>query len=170
MEMKKSLLCVAVLFALVFGISCTQERRYGILDYQENDITANCTVNGKYDVTIVSKKDFQSLSVLSPKELCGVCFEYNGNECYAVSGDIRIPFEKEKLKGIFALIGIFDLDEQCVKTVRSEGGDGTLSFENSLGTYIMTFDGNGMPERAKIESPNYTFDVTINSLNIEKRN
>lgn len=167
--MKKAFLCIAVLCALIFGISCSQGKRYGIIEYQNNDITAECTVNGKYGVTIVCKEGFCSLTVSSPAELCGVSFEYNGNECYAISGDIKIPFEKEKLGGIFALMGIFDLDEQCVKTIKSENGDGTISFESPLGTYVMTFDGSGMPKRAVIESPDYKYDVTINTLVLEKR-
>lgn len=170
MKMKKAFLCIVVLLAAVFAISCTGNRRYGILDYQENDITAECTVNGKYDVIIVSKENFRSVTVSSPKELCGVSFEYNGNECYAIADDIRIPFDKEKLGGVFALMGIFCLDEQYVNTVKSENGDGTISFESSLGTYIMTFDSNGMPKRAQIESPEYKYDVTINTLKLEKRN
>ena len=167
--MKKAFLCVIVLLVTVCAVSCAGNSSYGILDYQKNDITAECTVNEKYNVIIVSKKDFRSLTVSSPKELCGVSFEYNGNECYAISGDIKIPFEKEKLGGIFALMGIFNLDEQCVKTVKSESGNGTIAFEDPLGTYIMTFDENGMPKRAVIESPDYNFDVTVNTLNLEKR-
>ena len=167
--MKKAFFCIIVLIGTVFAMSCADDRRYGILDYQKNDITAECTVNGKYDVIIVSKENYRSVTVSSPKELYGVSFEYNGNECYAIADDIKIPFDKEKLGGVFALMGIFCLDEQCVNTVKSENGDGTLSFESSLGTYIMTFDSKGIPKRAQIESPDYKFDVTINALKLEKR-
>ena len=64
--MKKAFLCIAVLCTLIFGISCSQGKRYGILEYQKNDITAECTVNGKYDVKMQKAvSDFQKQFGLS---------------------------------------------------------------------------------------------------------
>ena len=157
-------LCVLLIFCVTL-MSCTQ-KEYGILFYQEGKITAECTINDKYKILITKDGDVSSLEILLPEELKGVRAEYNGNECYLILDEIKIPANKDNLKGIFALINIFSLEESAITSSKTKG-EGSITFENSYGTYIMSFDNKGYPKNAKITDGVYDFDVKINALKIE---
>lgn len=163
--MKKIIcLCFSVVFCLTF-ISCT-EREYGILFYQDNKITAECTVNDKYNIVITKDGANSSLQVVLPSEMQGVMFTYNGNECYAMLDEIKIPINKDDLKGIFALINIFSLDEGTITSAKIKG-EQSITFENTYGTYTMSFDDKGYPKNAKITDGVYDFNVKITALKVE---
>ena len=157
-------LCFVIIFCLALG-SCG-ENEYGILFYQDKKITAECTVNEKYSIIITKDGEMRALLVSAPEEMHGIGFIYNGNECYATLDEIKIPINKDDLKGIFALINIFSLEEGTITSAKIKG-EQSITFQNQYGTYTMSFDGMGYPQKAKITDGVYDFDVKITALKVE---
>ncbi len=147
----------------IFLCSCKQE--YNILSYQENDIVANCTVNGKYNVNIIKCSEFLCLEVLSPDNLDGIKFELKGNEAYAIKDEIKIPIRRDSLKGICALLNSFSLSESAITTVST---DNIISFDTDYGIYTVTYGENNLPQRIAINGDTYEYSIIVNSIKFTK--
>lgn len=141
--------------------SCKQE--YNILDYQNNNIEANCTVNDKYNINITKNEGALRLEVLSPKNLEGVQFEIRGNEACAIKDEIKIPIKADSLKGICALLNCFSLSEEAITTVSV---DNVISFDTDYGLYTITYGENNLPQKIAIASDNYEYSIIVNTIKL----
>lgn len=160
--MKKIVLILIAASAMLL-FSCVG-KSYGILDYQNNDITAECTVNGKYSIIIVNKEESCTLEVASPE----VTFERCGDENYICCKDMKIPTEAYKIGGINALMNIFSLSEGSIKTLGGNGESGKIAFDMGALVYTVTFSKSGLPTSVTI-SGDYNYEVSIDAIRLEKR-
>lgn len=162
----KRLFFILLFFSTLFLFGCAHSE-YGILEYQNNDITAVCTVNGEYNVSITKRKDYSALVINEPSEVSGVCFELFSDGAFVSIDNVTIPIEESKLSGICALIGIFDLDESELTSTAAKNGESLFVFSNGYGTYNVIFGQNSMPQSVQLTNGVYTFDVTIESISLE---
>ena len=164
MKFRYCALSIALVFSLVLCLSCGQE--YGILDYQNGDIFANCDVNGKWNVNIIKEGNIRSLEVISPSEMAGVLFTFD-TDCTVKYDGLEVRMPNDKVRGIFTLCSIFDLDEGWVGAVSSDTLD-TVSFNSENICYTVTYNSVSLPERVII-SGEFDFDITIKSLELKQK-
>ena len=157
---------VALVLLLVLLCSCGSE--YDILEYQKGDISAVCEVNGEYKINIIKKEEKRALEIITPSELDDVQFEYDGKSWCAISGEVKIPMEKEQLSGICALCSIFDLEESSITTVSDTlDGYSTVNFEGDDASYSVTYNKQALPSHIRITSADFEFDIEIIAIEIK---
>ncbi len=151
------------LLSLFFIISCKQE--YGILDYQDNNIEAECEINQKYKVVIIKNGGTLSLEIREPLSLCGVKFQIADGKASIIKNELKIPISKESLRGICALTNIFSLDEGTITTATENN---IISFENEYGIYRVLYGESSLPQKIEISGDGYDYAVTINTIKLTK--
>lgn len=156
----KKLLLIPFLLILLLA-SCKQE--YNILEYQENDVLANCTVNGKYNVNIIKCNDFLRLEILAPTNLKGISFKLTENDAYAIKDEIKIPLDKNSLRGICALLNCFSLTEEAITSVNQNN---VITFDTDYGLYTVAYGKNNLPEHIAIASDTYDYSIVVNSISL----
>ena len=156
----KKLFFMMFLLAFLF-CSCANEQN--ILSYQESNIIANCTINEKFNVNITKNGDYLSLEVLSPATLCGIMFEMTSKGAYAIKDEIKIPLDKDSLRGILALLNSFSLSEDAMTTVSLNN---IISFDTDYGLYTVTYGENNLPQNIKILSDAYEYNIIVNTIKL----
>ena len=158
--MKKLIFAVLI---LVFLCSCKQD--YNILSYQDNDIIASCTVNGKYDLTVSKMQDKVSIEVLKPENMKGITFEFENESSYAIKDEMKIPINNENIKGIYALSRIFSLDENGISTV---GTNNVITFNCNDAIYTVTYGENELPTHIEVSGESFEYSVDIKSIRLNE--
>ena len=155
-------------FILLFFcvILCGCQGKYGILEYQDKNILAECLVNGKYKIEIEKTGGFCKITVLEPENISGISFEI-GERAYAVYGDTKIEASKESLDGICALAEIFSQSEDCLTTAKEEGQGSVLTFQKEECTYKLTIGKNSLPKRVHILSDSFEYDIEILTIELQ---
>lgn len=154
----KRLFLIPLLFVVCL-ISCKQE--YNILEYQNYNIEASCTVNDKYSVNITKSNDVKRLEICSPDTLKGILFEIRDDKAFAIKDDIEIPVSTDSLKGIGALLNSFSLSEDAMTTVSLNN---IISFDTDYGLYTVTYGENNLPQNIKIAGDTYEYNITVNTI------
>lgn len=160
----KKLAVFSALVLLVFLSSCAKDFDY--LEYQRGSVRALCTINEKYEVVITKSEACSRLEILVPKELCGTYFELYESSAYAVSGEIKIPIDKNVFSGIYALLGAFSLDGAAQGSVSDEDGKSIVCFDTEHGTYVITYGKNLMPSHIEIHSDKFDYDIDVKEIEI----
>ncbi|MBQ2809835.1 MAG: hypothetical protein IJF11_02970 [Clostridia bacterium] len=161
--MKRLFPLIAILMLLC---ACTPS--YDILSYQDSYIRAECQINDEFLVTITKDGGIRELVVTKPEELCGIAFRGEGEAWVMELNEVEIPTSASSLDGICALCSIFDLSESAITTAKDESGDGIVSFDMERGLYVVTYNKMALPERVKITSADFSYDVRILSIDKEK--
>ena len=159
----KRLFFILFFFCIILT-SC--QGKYGILDYQNKDILAVCTVNGKYKVEIAKTKELCKITVQEPENIKGISFEI-GERTYTVYGDNKIESSKESLDGICALADIFSQSEECLTTAKEEGQGSVLTFQKEECTYKLTIGKNSLPKYVHILSNSFEYNVEILTIELQ---
>ncbi|MBO5261796.1 MAG: hypothetical protein J6B45_02000 [Clostridia bacterium] len=160
----KRLFLILLFFSAFLLFSCRAE--YGILDYQEKDIVAECMVNGKYKVEIQKTQNMRKVTVLEPQNARGISFEI-GERAYALYGETKIEIEKAHLDGICALAEIFSQSEECLTTAKEQGGGSVLTFQNDTCVYKITFGEHSLPKHIYILSEGFEYNIDILSIDLK---
>ena len=150
----------------VFSFSC-QKEIYGVLPFENRNVYAECTVNGKFRIIIEKTGNDRYLRVLSPTELSGMEFFFSETESYVISGNMKIPTDRKQLDGIYALASLFHINEAMLTSAVSENGKGNLTFQSEDCEYTLVFNNNGELITALICGDGYEYNVIISSLKIE---
>lgn len=149
-----------------FCITLTScQGKYGILDYQNKDILAVCTVNGKYKVEIAKTKELCKITVQEPENIKGISFEI-GERAYTVYEGVKIESTKESLDGICALSEIFSQSEDCLTTAKGDGAESILTFQRENCTFKLTMGKNSLPKQVQILSDSFEYNVDILSIEL----
>ncbi|MBQ9743729.1 MAG: hypothetical protein IJW19_01240 [Clostridia bacterium] len=162
----KRFFALFLIFISLFSISCKKET-YNILPFENRNVYAECTVNGKFRIIIEKIGNDRYLRVLSPTELSGVEFFFSETESYVISGDIKIPTDRKQLDGIYALSSLFNINEAMLTSAVSENGKGNLTFQNEGCEYTLIFNNKGELSNALICGDGYEYNVVISLLKIE---
>ena len=128
------------------------EKEYGILDYQDKNIEAECLVNGKYKIVLKKENGLSTLTVKEPKEISGITFDITSEGIVAKSGETKIQLGKGEIRGIEALCQIFSQNEECLKRADKSGENSVFTFERERCVYVITVGENALPKRVKITS------------------
>lgn len=155
--MKKIILILIIMLFAFTG--CKGD--YNILEYQNSNIEASCTVNDKYSVNITKSNDVKRLEVLFPDTLKGILFEMRGDKAYAIKGKMEIPVSTDSLKGVCALLNCFSLSEGEIATVSPNN---IISFDTDYGLYTVTYGENNLPQNIKIAGDTYEYNITVNTI------
>ena len=158
----KKLFLVPLLFVLCL-LSCKKE--YNILEYQNNNIEASCTVNEGYNINIIKSNDLKRLEVCSPDTLKGILFEIRGDKAYAIKNEMEIPLSPDSLKGICALLNCFSLLENDIINVSENN---VITYKNSYGLYTITYGENSLPQQISIIGDTYEYNITVNGIKLIK--
>ncbi len=158
----KKLLPFALLIILLF-CSCNEKKDF--LAYQQKNPVLECTVNDKFEL-IISKGDSIKITVLKPDEINGICFEFNGNSALAISGNTKIPLDRISACGLFALAGCMNLENDSIVAVSDSGKSSIITFENDLGTYIVTYGKNLLPSHIEIHSDKFDYDILVTGIEL----
>lgn len=161
----KRIAAIFVLLCAVFLWGC-EKREYGILDYQNNNIEAECIVNGKYKVVLKKEENSSTITVKEPKEAENIFFEITDDRIFAISGETKIELNREELKGVCALAEIFSQSEECLTQASEKGKESVLTFETNQCIYVITLGENSVPKNVKITSENFQYDVEICSVKL----
>ena len=145
-------------------VSC--QGKYGILDYQDKDITAECIINKKYRVEIEKTGENCKITVLEPQSAKGISFEI-GDRAYVLYDDTKIETDKNYLDGICALSEIFSQSEDCLTTAKAQGQGSVLTFQKEACTYQITLGEHSLPKSVKIFSEAFEYDVEICSIELK---
>ncbi|MBQ7907009.1 MAG: hypothetical protein IJ309_03440 [Clostridia bacterium] len=158
---------ILILLVLVFVLSSCDRPTYGILEYQDRNIEAQCQINEKFKCILEKKEGELTLKILEPTELNTVSFVINDNGALAISKDIKIPLEKESIDGIYALVTVLCLNETELSSAREgENGDAVLTFLNERGQYTLQIGKNQMPKSAEITGDGYHYKITFESIKV----
>ncbi len=159
-------LAILITILCLLPICACHGQRYGILSYQENDIYAECLLNGEYKIALNQTKTEKSVSFLEPTSLSSISFSLKDGEIIGQAGEIKVPFDSEDLDGISAILSIFSLDEDNLGSVTSTNEATCMEFISSLGTYKVTLGKNELPKRIEILSEEYEFDIIIEAIKL----
>ncbi len=162
--MKRLFFILLFFGALLFLASCQKE--YGILEYQEKDIIAECLVNGEYKIQLEKTKELCKITVLEPQNASGISFEI-GEGIYAIYGDMKIQTDKDSLKGICAISEIFSQSEECLTTAVKENEGSVLTFQKDSCTYKLTLGRNSLPKQVSILSENFEYQIDVLSIELK---
>lgn len=163
--MKKTVLLLLLLCVILVGCD---KREYGIMSYQNKNISARCTVNGEYEITLEQEKGICRLSVTKPERLKGISFELGTDYAKAVYKGAEITVSREHLGGICAISNIFALKEESLTDAMKKGAESVLSFKNIYGTYQVTLGKNSMPQEIIIQSPSYIYEIRVDAIEIRE--
>ena len=161
--MKKRLLLLPFCILLLLLCSC-HSQGYGILKYQDKKISAECTLNGEYKITIKKEGEVREICFLEPPSLKYISFEIKGDIVIGRAGELEIPFDEGNVRGICALSNIFSLNEECLSTAAAQDEGACLEFETEYGTYKLTLGKNELPSAVQILSSDYRYDISIDSI------
>jgi hypothetical protein len=154
-----------LLIFLIFTVSCGT--KYDILSYQEKSIRANCKINNKYEAVITKDEEHSSLKIISPKELFGTSFHLYKNEAYIEKDELKIPVNKDILKGISALVSCFSLNEAALTTVENQNKSSIVTFNSSNATYIVTYGQNKLPCHFEITGDTFSYSIEVSSIELK---
>ena len=160
--MKRLFLLILILVS--FLLSCGA--KYDILSYQENNIKATCIINNKYEAIITKNEELSSLEILSPSQLRGTTFYIYENDAYIEKDEIKIPVNKNTLKGISALSSCFSLEESALTTVESKNKNSTVTFLGDSATYVVTYGQNKLPCHFEITGDTFSYSIEICSIEL----
>lgn len=162
--MKRLYLCLLLLCLL--PLSSCHGQRYGILSYQENEIYAECILNGEYKIAITKKENEKAVSFLEPSSLSTVSFTESNGEVVGCAGEIEIPFAEGDIDGVLAILSMFSLDEETLVLATSVNEEACMEFLNTFGRYKVTLGKNDLPRHIEISSASYAFDIAIEAIRI----
>lgn len=160
----KRLFFILLFFSLLFHPACA--RRYGILDYQSKSIVAECVVNDKFKVEITKTEKECKIQVKAPENVKGIEFLVGEGVSLRV-GDMVVQMNKDSLKGICALGGVFSQREELLISAVQRGEESELTFKQGECTYILTVGKNSLPKRAVIVSQDFEYTVEILGMEIK---
>ncbi len=160
----KRFVCIIFVVLMLFA-SCNT--KYDILFYQKYSITATCKINDAYTVEIKRTEELTSLEVLYPNQLKGAIFYTNQNEAYVQKDDLKIPVNKESLRGICALLSCFDLEEASITTVESENKSSIVTFACKSATYVVTYGQNKLPSFIEINGDTFDYSVEVCTIQLK---
>ena len=163
----KRMIFILLLAAFLVLTSCAQARDYGILEYQDKSIEAECLINGEFLCILKKDKEEISLKILEPSALSEISFVRRADELYAQSGDIKIPVKKEQIDGIYAVISLFDLKEEELTGATDEDGAAVLSFLNDQGKYVLRIGKNNALQSAQITGDGYRYEILFQGVKIQ---
>ncbi|MBO5378703.1 MAG: hypothetical protein J6A90_00080 [Clostridia bacterium] len=161
--MKKLLLPLSFCLLILLLCSC-HGQSYDILKYQDKKISAECTLNGEYKISIKKEGDVREICFLEPPSLKYISFEINGEGVIGRAGELEIPLDEGNVRGICALSSVFSLSEECLLTAAVQGEGACLEFETEYGTYKLTLGKNDLPCAVEILSDSYRYDISIDSI------
>ena len=141
--MKKLLLLLSFCLLILLLCSC-HGQSYDILKYQDKKISAECTLNGEYKISIKKEGDVREICFLEPPSLKYISFEINGEGVIGRAGELEIPLDEGNVRGICALSSVFSLSEECLLTAAVQGEGACLEFETEYGTYKLTLGKNDL--------------------------
>ena len=159
-------------FAFLLGLFCLLSlcachgQRYGVLSYQENDIYAECLLNGEYKIALTQTESEKTVTFLEPSSLSSITFSLKDEKIIGQVGEINVPFESANLDGISAILSVFSLDEANLGSVTGTNEATCMEFTSSLGTYKVTLGKNELPKRIEILSEEYEFDIVIEAIRL----
>lgn len=160
----KRLFFILLFFGALLLCSCQEE--YGILDYQDREIVAECIINSEYRVELKKEQEKCTITVLEPIESKGISFEI-GESAYATAGDTKIEMDKSSLKGVCAVADIFSQSEECLTGAADSGGGSVLTFQKEACMYQITIGANNLPKRVKILSESFEYDIEICTMELK---
>ena len=155
--MKKLILALAALAALLLFISCT-ETTTDWLGYQSSSFTVRADVTAgelKLPVCIESalsgsEEETRCVKLtISDGVISGVGFEFSGESVCLVSGEMRIPVaDPELISGIRDVISLFSIDKNgfCGSAETGEGTLVTYSEDNGAKKYEVIVS-DSLPKR-----------------------
>ena len=163
--MKKLFILLPLLLSLFLN-SC-EKTDYDILPFEGKNVYAECEINDKFTVTIEKVDSERRLTVISPSEISGLEFTFSESEDFVMSGDIKIPADRNLLSGIYALSSLFNIEEEMMTSAISKDGYGNIEFQCEAGFYTFVFDTKGYMTGAEISGEGFSYNVRILSMKIE---
>lgn len=161
--MKKILLTLTL---ILVALICSCTRNYGILDYQNKDIVAECKINEKYKTEIIKTTDLCKIRVLEPIDAQGIEFEITKDGAFVAYNDLKIEMSKENLKGVCAIASIFSQSEEYLTGAWDEKGKSVLTFEQNGTHFQITLGENSTPKRVKILNEAFEYDIEICTIKL----
>ena len=161
--MKKLLLLLIILIA---AILCGCQREYGILDYQNKSIWAECQINGKYKAVITKNEGVCKISITEPREMQGIEFEIMESGAIASYDSLKIEIDKESLQGVCAIGSVFSQSEECLTGAREQGKESVLTFEQNGTLYQITLGEGSVPKNVKIINEAFEYDIEICAIEL----
>ena len=161
----KRFVLLLVLLCLLPVCAC-HGQRYGILSYQENEIYAECLLNGEYKIAITKKEGEKTVSFLEPAALSTVSFTEKNGEFFGRAGVVEMNFDEGNLEGVSAILSMFSLDEANLVSATGKGESACMEFSSTLGNYKITLGKNDLPRHIEILSDSYEFDIVIEAIRL----
>ena len=152
-----------VIFLMLF--SC-QGQKYDILSYQEKEIEADCTLNGEYKIKVSKKDGVSSVSFAEPLSLSYFSFTLKDGEIKARAHDLEIPLNNESYQGVYALLSMFSLSDECLVYAGTNGESEVFEFSSNTGEYKLTMGEAGVPKTIEITGGSFSFDITIDAIKL----
>ena len=154
------------IFAMLVFLFCSCRQDYGILEYQDRDVVAECRINGEYLVRLEKDREGCTLTVLEPEIAKGISFEI-GQGVVAKAGGVEIEMGKSTLNGICAIAAVFSQREECMTSAKAGTEGSELTFENGGATYQITLGKNNLPKYAKILSESYEYEIEFCTIELK---
>ena len=155
------------IFAALIFLFCSCQQSYGILEYQNKEIVAECRINGEYLVRLEKDREGCTLTVLEPEIAKGISFEV-GERVVARASGVEIEIDKGSLGGICAISAVFSQSEDCMTSAKEKGEGSVLTFENEGATYQITLGKNNLPKYAKILSESYEYEIEFCTIELKE--
>ena len=154
---------------LFFGVllMCACGREYGILDYQEKNISAECLINSKYRVQITKDDSLCRVEILEPTEASGISFEISDGGVFAKANDFKMEIPSEYLEGICAIGSIFSQSEEFLSSAVQKDGGSVFTFQRDGCIYQITVGENSAPKKVCIYSESIEYDIEICSIELK---
>ena len=122
-----------------------------------------CRFERKEEYKCICEEFKVSIEVLKPESMRGITFEFE-NECsFAIKDEMKIPINKENVKGIYALSRIFSLDENGISTV---GTNNVITFNCNDAIYTVTYGKNELPTHIEVSGETFEYSVDLKSIRL----
>ena len=164
--MKRLLLPLILILTLTLALCGCVKEKYGILSYQDENITAECIVNEKYSVTVKKLGENVTLTINEPLDIRGIVFEKQGEALFARSGEMTLPLEREEAQGIYALCDMFSLKEECLVRTHQSGTQPIFEFEETGVRFTVLLGRNNMPNKITIEGESISYTIEVVAISV----
>lgn len=159
-------LSIILLPIILLSLFSCRGQKYDILSYQEKEIEASCTLNGEYKIKVTKKDGASSVSFIEPPSLSHFSFTLKDERLVARADDLEIPLSGESAQGVYALLSMFSLSEECLVRAGTEEGVEIFEFSSDEGEYKLTMGEAGVPKRIEISSENFFFDIVVDAVKL----
>lgn len=157
-----ALLAVIVLCLSLVGCDAVADTDERVFQYRDKLTSASADVGlqGRSYRVKWTLEGERRIEILSPEGVAGCAFVKDGDNVFAVYGEMKIPLSGEFSSGLLPFFEMFDLSETDINSIsKTDDGKTEVSAKGKNGIFSVVLSSDGMPEKFSYTGER-SFEVT----------